>query len=358
LERHSRDYVEQRVRAGVLEKSTVDLMHALGIGERLAREGLVHSGINLTLGGELFRIDLKALTGIAVTIYGQQEVMKDLYEAAKARGISVFFEAKDVQLQEFSDTHPFVNYTRNERAERIDCDFIAGCDGFHGVSRSSIPPEALRTEGRTYPFSWLGILADVPPANSELIYASHENGFALASMRSPTRSRYYLQCAADEDIGEWPDERFWDELCVRLGRVAAPGVTRGPSVEKGIAPVRSFHAEPMRHGRLFLAGDAAHIVPPIGAKGLNLAAADAAILAETFAEFYRSGSEAVLERYGPRALARVCGAEEFSRTFLEMTHRFANGPSRAMQCAQLEKLLRSQEALTDFARGYVGVPLT
>jgi p-hydroxybenzoate 3-monooxygenase len=358
LERHSRNYVEQRVRAGVLEQSTVDLMRGLGVGERLEREGLVHSSINITLGGELFRIDLKALTGTAVTIYGQQEVMKDLYDAAQARGISVLFEAKDAQLHDFNSIHPFVTNTRDGIPERIDCDFIVGCDGFHGISRNSIPPDALRSEERVYPFSWLGILADVPPANSELIYASHESGFALASMRSPTRSRYYLQCAADEDVNAWPDARFWDEICARLGPVAASGVTRGPSIEKGIAPVRSFYTEPMRHGRLFLAGDAAHIVPPIGAKGLNLAAADVAILAEIVAEFYRGGSESVLDTYSPRALARVRIAEEFSRTFLEMTHRFTDGPSRTEQCKHVENLLGSREALAVFARAYVGAPLS
>ena len=345
------------MRAGVLEQSTVDLMHALGIGARLDREGLVHSGINLTLGGELFRIDLKALTGSCVTIYGQQEVMKDLYNAAQARAIEVVFDAKDVRLHGFESAQPSVTCLRNGQAQRIDCDFIAGCDGFHGVSRSSMPPHALRAREHTYPFSWLGILADVPPANRELIYASHDNGFALASMRSPSRSRYYLQCAADEDIDAWPEARFWDELCVRLGPVASAGVTRGPFIEKGIAPVRSFLAEPMRHGRLFLAGDAAHIVPPIGAKGLNLAASDVALLAESLAEFYRTGSEAALDAYDSRAMQRIRGAMDFSCSFLEMTHRFAAGPSRAEQRAQIDALLGSPQALAGFARAYAGAPL-
>ncbi|HWA30678.1 MAG TPA: 4-hydroxybenzoate 3-monooxygenase [Rhizomicrobium sp.] len=357
LERQSRSHVEQRVRAGVLEQSTADLMHTLGIGERLAREGLVHTGVNLTLGGEMFRIDLKGLTGSAITIYGQQEVMKDLYDAAQARGIPVVFEAKDVRLHDIADRPPFVTFAQSGEALRVDCDFMAGCDGFHGISRGSIPAEVLRTEERTYPFAWLGILADVPPAGSELIYASHENGFALASMRSRARSRYYLQCAADEDVTAWSDARFWDELCVRLGPVAASRIKRGPSIEKSIAPVRSFRAEPMRHGNLFLAGDAAHIVPPIGAKGLNLAVSDVSILAGSLAEFYCSGSEAALDAYSSRAMARVRAAEEFSRKFLDMTHRFADAPPHALQRAQIENLLNTPQALAEFACAYAGTRL-
>jgi len=357
LERHSRNYVEQRVRAGVLEQATVDLMRALGIGERIEREGLVHTGINLTLGGELFHIDLQQLTGNAVTIYGQQEVMKDLYDAAQAREIPVLFEATEVALHDFDGAQAFVTYSQNGALHRVDCDFIAGCDGFHGVSRRSVPADLLTIEQRTFPFSWLGILADVPPANDELIYASHDNGFALASMRSPTRSRYYLQCAPDEDIGAWSDERFWEELGTRLGPVAAASIARGPFIERSIAPVRSFRAEPMRHGNLFLAGDSAHIVPPIGAKGLNLAVTDVAILADVFAEFYRSGSQRALDTYGERALARVRKADAFSRNFLELTHKFSEGPSRAVQRARLEQLLQSPEAQRQFARDYVGAPL-
>ena len=346
------------MRAGVLEQTTVDVMRALGLGERVAREGLVHAGINLTLGADLFRIDLQQLTGAAVTIYGQQEVMKDLYDAAQTREISVLFEATEVALHDFDGAHAFVTYSQNGRSHRVDCDFIAGCDGFHGVSRRSVPADALKIRQETYPFSWLGILVDVPPANDELIYASHDKGFALASMRSPTRSRYYMQCASDEDIGAWSDERFWDELRTRLGPVAAANITRGPSIEKSIASVRSFRAEPMRHGNLFLAGDAAHIVPPIGAKGLNLAVADVAVLADAFVEFYRNGSQRALDSYSERALARVRKADVFSRNFLEMTHRFPEGPSRAAQRVRLEQLFQSPEARREFARDYVGAPLS
>jgi p-hydroxybenzoate 3-monooxygenase len=331
-------------------------MGVLEIGARLRREGLIHSGINIAAGDDLFRIDLKALTGgKSVTVYGQQEVMKDLYGAADERGLRIVFETGDVRLHDFEGTHPFVTYTHNGTAQRLDCDFIAGCDGFHGVSRKSIPSSALKIRERNYPFGWLGILADVPPVNAELIYASHGNGFALASMRSPTRSRYYLQCDLNDDPAAWPDARFWDELCLRLGPAGAR-VIRGPSIEKNIAVVRSFLAEPMRHGRLFLAGDAAHIVPPIGAKGMNLAVSDVLVLSRVLDEFYRNGLDATLDSYGARALPRVQRAENFSRSFLEMTHRF-EGADRNAQLAQLESLRTSPAAQTAFAQNYVGLPL-
>lgn len=360
LESRDRAYVQQRVRAGVLEQSTADLMGMLGIDARLRREGLIHSGINIAAGDDLFRIDLKALTGgKSMTVYGQQEVMKDLYGAADEHGLQVIFEAGDVRLHDVERASPFVTYTHNGAAQRLDCDFVAGCDGFHGVSRKSIPPSALKIAERNYPFGWLGILADVPPVRSELIYANHGNGFALASMRSPARSRYYLQCDLDDELAAWPDERFWDELCRRLGP-AGEQVTRGPSIEKGIAAVRSFLVEPMRHGRLFLAGDAAHIVPPIGAKGMNLAVADVLVLSQVLKEFYRNGLDATLDSYGVRALPRVRTAENFSRSFLEMTHRFGKGegPDRDVQLAQLASLRTSQAAQTAFARNYVGLPLS
>ncbi len=360
LEARDRFYVERRVRAGVLEQSTADLMHELGVGARLGREGLVHSGINIAAGNGLFRIDLKALTGgKSVTVYGQQEVMKDLYGAADERGLKLIFEAGDVRLYDFDGAHPAVTYTHNGMAQRLDCDFIAGCDGFHGISRKNIPPAALKIEERNYPFGWLGILADVPPVNAELIYASHTNGFALASMRSPTRSRYYLQCDLNDDPAAWPDNRFWDELCLRLGPAGAR-VVRGPFIEKNIAAVRGFLAEPMRHGRLFLAGDAAHIVPPIGAKGMNLAVSDVLVLSQVLHEFYRNGSDATLDSYEARALPRVRKAENFSRSFLEMTHRFGKGggPDRAAQLARLESLRTSPAEQIAFAQNYVGLPLT
>ncbi|HZZ37377.1 MAG TPA: 4-hydroxybenzoate 3-monooxygenase, partial [Caulobacteraceae bacterium] len=305
LERHSRAHVEARVRAGMLEPGTVALMERLGLAGRMRREGLVHAGINLAADGEMFRIDFAALTGRTMTVYGQSEVMRDLYDAAAARGLALIFEADDVRAHDLATDRPHLTWMQNGAQHRLDCDAIAGCDGFHGVSRASIPPDALTTFERAWPFGWLGILADAPPADEELIYCSHERGFALATMRSPTRSRYYLQCPLDERLEDWPDERFWDELCLRLGPRAAAGVTRAPAFEKSIAPLRSFVAEPMRYGRLFLAGDAAHIVPPTGAKGLNLAASDVVFLAEALTQFFGDGSSAGLEHYSDRALARV-----------------------------------------------------
>ena len=339
IERHDRAYVEGRVRAGVLERTTVGLLERLGLDERLRRDGLVHHGINLVHDGRMFRVDMHALTGGAsVTVYGQQEVMHDLFEAAEARALPVIFNAEDVRPHDVTSASPYVLWRGEGIERRLDCDFVVGCDGYHGVSRACLPPDVLRTFERIYPFGWLGILAEVPPANHELIYANHERGFALASMRSATRSRYYIQCAADETIEAWPDERFWDELERRLGAEAAPAVVRGPSFEKTIAPLRSFVTEPMRHGRLFLAGDAAHIVPPTGAKGLNLAAADVAVLSEALVAFYHGGSEAGLIGYSDRALARVWKAERFSWWFTGITHRFPDmdGFARRMQVAELD----------------------
>jgi len=355
LESRSRSYVEQRVRAGVLEHATVAMMEGLGIGVRVKREGLVHSGLCITDGAAPFRIDLAQRTGgKTVTVYGQQEAVKDLYDAAQARGIRIVFEAADVRLHDCDSSKPVVTYAVDGEARRLECDFIAGCDGFHGVSRASIPPSLLAPVERVYPFAWLGILADVPPVSGELIYASHDNGFALASMRSAKRSRCYVQCDVDDNVANWPDARFWDEFCVRIGRDSP----RGMSIEKSIAPVRSFCARAMRHGRLFLAGDAAHIVPPIGAKGLNLAASDALILSEAFATLYRNGDEESLESYSARALARVRNADAFSRSFLELTHWFPDGgPSRGEQRTALEHLRVSEDAQTAFAQNYVGLPL-
>ncbi|MGZ3280454.1 MAG: 4-hydroxybenzoate 3-monooxygenase, partial [Caulobacteraceae bacterium] len=273
LERHTRDYVEARIRAGVLEQVTVDLLEQAGAGARMRREGLPHGGVNLASDGEIFRIDFEALVGKSVMVYGQTELTKDLNDLLTERDQPVF-EAEDVALHDLATDKPFVTYRKDGAEHRLDCDFIAGCDGYHGVSRKSIPAEGGVSYERVYPFGWLGILADVPPCDHELIYSSHQHGFALASMRSMTRSRYYIQVPLDEKLEDWPDERVWDELAVRLGPKAAAGMTRGPSIEKSIAPLRSFVFEPMRHGRLFLAGDAAHIVPPTGAKGLNLAASD------------------------------------------------------------------------------------
>ena len=360
IERHDRAYVEGRVRAGVLERTTVGLLERLGLDERLRRDGLVHHGINLVHDGRMFRVDMHALTGGAsVTVYGQQEVMHDLFEAAEARALPVIFNAEDVRPHDVTSASPYVLWRGEGIERRLDCDFVVGCDGYHGVSRACLPPDVLRTFERIYPFGWLGILAEVPPANHELIYANHERGFALASMRSATRSRYYIQCAADETIEAWPDERFWDELERRLGAEAAPAVVRGPSFEKTIAPLRSFVTEPMRHGRLFLAGDAAHIVPPTGAKGLNLAAADVAVLSEALVAFYHGGSEAGLIGYSDRALARVWKAERFSWWFTGITHRFPemDGFARRMQVAELTYIQQSSAAQTALAENYVGLPL-
>ncbi|GGE92837.1 4-hydroxybenzoate 3-monooxygenase [Sphingomonas prati] len=360
IERRDRAYVEGRVRAGVLEPVTTDLMHRLGIGERLLREGLVHGGTNLALNGQVFRIDMAALTGgSTVTVYGQQEVMRDLFDAAEAVDLPIVWNAADVALSGLDGDRPVVTWRVDGVERTLECDFVVGCDGFHGVSRGAIPADVLRTYERVYPFGWLGILADVPPADHELIYANHERGFALASMRSPTRSRYYIQSAVDEDIADWSDTRFWDELCVRLGPETAAKVVRGPSFEKTIAPLRSFVCEPMRWGRLFLAGDAAHIVPPTGAKGMNLAVSDVTMLGEALVERYRDGSDAGIDGYSARALARVWKAERFSWWFTSVTHRFPtmDGFDRRIQMAELDYIRGSEAAQRTLAENYVGLPL-
>ena len=361
VERRDRAYVEARVRAGVLEQVAVDLMDRLGLGARMHREGLVHEGTNLAHDGGMFRIDMKALTGgSTVMVYGQQEVMRDLFDAAPDRGVQVVFDADDVALHGLDGTSPHVTWRKDGAEQRLDCDFVAGCDGYHGVSRGSIPAHVLKEFERVYPFGWLGILAEVPPANHELIYSNHERGFALASMRSATRSRYYLQCPIDDRIEDWSDDRFWDELCLRLGDRAAGGVIRGPSFEKSIAPLRSFVAEPMRWGRLFLAGDAAHIVPPTGAKGLNLAASDVAFLAQALEEHYRERSDAGIDGYSARARARVWKAERFSWWFTGITHRFPEtGPlEHRLQVAELDYIRDSRAAQTVLAENYVGLPIS
>jgi p-hydroxybenzoate 3-monooxygenase len=360
LERKDRAYVEGRVRAGVLEQITVDLMERLGLGARMRREGLVHGGTNLASDGEVFRIDMAELTGgSTVMVYGQQEVMKDLFDAAEARGVSIVFDADDVSPQDIDSDRPFVTWRKDGVEKRLDCDFVAGCDGYHGVSRAAIPAAVQRTFERVYPFGWLGVLAEVPPCDPELIYCNHERGFALASMRSPTRSRYYIQCALDEDIEDWSDARFWDELCLRLGPEAGALVTRGPSFEKSIAPLRSFVTEPMRHGCLFLAGDAAHIVPPTGAKGMNLAVSDVVMLSQALIEHFQDGSAAGIDGYSARALARVWKAERFSWWFTSLTHRFPDrdGFDRKMQVAELAYIKGSRAAQVALAENYVGLPL-
>ena len=360
IERRDRAYVEGRVRAGVLEQVTTDLMRRLGLAGRLDREGLVHGGTNLLVDSRLFHIDMAALTnGSTVTVYGQQEVMRDLFEAAETRGLSVVWNASDVALHDLDGARPSVTWTADGRQQRLDCDYVVGCDGYHGVSRGAIPPDVIKTFERVYPFGWLGILADVPPVDHELIYANHERGFALASMRSATRSRYYVQCALDDDIADWSDDRFWDELCLRLGPEVGARVTRGPSFEKSIAPLRSFVTEPMRWGRLFLAGDAAHIVPPTGAKGMNLAVSDVTMLAEALVEKYDDRSDAGIDGYSARALARVWKAERFSWWFTSVTHRFPtmDGFDRRIQIAELDYIRGSEAAQRSLAENYVGLPL-
>jgi len=360
IERRTRDYVEGRVRAGVLEQGTVAALARLGLDRRLRAEGLVHTGTNLAMDGEIVRIDMADLTGGgAVTIYGQQEVMRDLFDAAETHGMPIVFGAEDVRLHDIDGASPSVSYRTAAGVQHLACDVVAGCDGSHGICRHFVPEAVRKTFERVYPFGWLGILAEVPPAAPELIYASHANGFALSSMRSPTRSRYYIQCGIDERIEDWPDDRFWDELCLRLGPEIAAGVVRGPAFEKSIAPLRSFVGEPMRHGRLFLAGDAAHSVPPTGAKGMNLAVSDVLMLAEALEDFFVRNDQSGLDGYSARALARVWKAERFSWWFTGLTHRFpeATGFDRRMQVAEFAYLRTSRAAQTALAENYIGLPL-
>src|SRR5262245_1550787 len=359
LEKRTPEYLRARVRAGLLEQGTVDLLLEAGVGERLRRERLTHDGLEIAFEGRRHRIELASLTGKVVTIYGQAEIQKDLMAAHEAALSNVVYEAEDVSLHGIASDKPRLRYHKAGEAQEISCDFIAGCDGFHGVSRQAIPQEVLRVYERTYPFGWLGILSDTRPVNSELIYCHHERGFALCTMRSMTRSRYYLQVPAEEDVADWPDERFWSELKRRIPADAAGVLETGPSLEKSVAQLRSFVAEPMRHGRLFLAGDAAHIVPPTGAKGLNLAAADVRFLAEALIAHYRSGRTDLMDGYSARCLARVWKAQRFSWWMTTLTHRFpeASGFERRAQTAELRYLAGSRAAQTALAENYVGLPI-
>ncbi len=359
LERKSPDYVLSRIRAGVLEQGTVGLLDQAGASARLHAEGLVHDGFDLLFGEQRHRIALDALTGGKhVTVYGQTEVTRDLMEQRLAQNGVTVYEADDVALHGFDGTSPYVTYLENGIPRRIDCDVIVGCDGYHGVSRASIPASALRIFERVYPFGWLGILADVPPVSDELIYARGARGFALCSMRSATRSRYYVQCGTDERVDSWSDQRFWDELRRRLDPETAESLTTGPSIEKSIAPLRSFVAEPLRFGRLFLAGDAAHIVPPTGAKGLNLAASDVHYLFEALREFFLDRSEAGIDAYSQTALARVWKAERFSWWLTSLMHLFPEQSpfEQRMQQAELDYLVSSKHAMAALAENYVGLP--
>lgn len=358
LERRSRDYVLGRIRAGVLEQGTVQLLEKARVSDRLHAEGLVHEGIELCFDGDRHRIDFHKLIGRTVTIYGQTEVTRDLMQARDASGAKTIYEATDVALYDFDGDAPKVRFTKDGVEQEIVCDFIAGCDGSHGVSRASVPQDAITTYERVYPFGWLGILVDRPPVSDELIYAHHRRGFALCSMRSPTRSRYYVQVPLQEKVEDWPDGRFWDELRLRLDEETAGKLVTGPSIEKSIAPLRSFVAEPLRFGRLFLAGDAAHIVPPTGAKGLNLAVSDVRYLAEALIEFYGEGSSAGIDAYSARSLARVWKAERFSWWMTSILHTFPDTDAfgRRIQRTEFDYLVASEAAARSLAENYTGLP--
>jgi p-hydroxybenzoate 3-monooxygenase len=358
LERRSQDYVLGRIRAGVLEQGTVELLENAGVSERMHAEGLVHDGVEFCFDGNRHRFDFRALIGRTVMVYGQTEVTRDLMQARDASNAVTIYGAENVSLHEFDGDKPKVRYVKDGVEHEIACDFIAGCDGYHGVARASIPEGALNTFERVYPFGWLGILVDRPPVADELIYAHHERGFALCSMRSPTRSRYYVQVPADEKVEAWSDDRFWDELRRRVDQEAADHLITGPSIEKSIAPLRSFVAEPLRFGRLFLAGDAAHIVPPTGAKGLNLAAGDVGRLAEALIELYAEKSPAGIDHYSARALARVWKAERFSWWMTSILHTFPDTDSfgRRMQRAEFDYLVGSEAASRSMAENYTGLP--
>jgi p-hydroxybenzoate 3-monooxygenase len=358
LERQSGEYVLGRIRAGLLEEGTVALLDEVGAGARAHHEGLVHNGIELAFGGERHRIDMKAATGKTVMIYGQTEVTLDLMNVRKAAGLTTVYEAANVRPLDFDTDHPRLTYVKDGTTHEIACDFIAGCDGFHGVSRASVNPQAIETFERIYPFGWLGILSETPPVSHELIYNNHARGFALCTMRSTHRSRYYLQCPLDDHIDQWPDERFWDELKRRLDQKAVDHLFTGPSIEKSIAPLRSFVAEPMRFGRMFLAGDAAHIVPPTGAKGLNLAASDAHYLSVALREYYDEKSSAGIDAYSAKALARVWKAVRFSWWMTSMLHKFPDteGFGARIQLAELDYVVSSKAGTTSLAENYVGLP--
>jgi p-hydroxybenzoate 3-monooxygenase len=364
LESRERSYVEERVRAGVLEQGTVDLLTEMGVGERLKKEGLVHHGVNLRFGRRTYRIDFADLTGgKGVTIYSQHEVVKDLIAARLKTNGQILFEAADVRISDFEQaegvSRPQIHFRHEGKDQELECDFIAGCDGFHGICRPSIPATALTLFERVYPFGWLGILAEAPPSMEELIYANSERGFALLSMRTPQISRLYVQCDPEEDIANWPDEKIWKELQLRLASDDGWKLTEGPVIQKGITGMRSFVVEPMRFGKLFLAGDAAHIVPPTGAKGLNLAVADVRILARAFEDFYSRGSVERLEQYSATCLRRVWKVQRFSWWMTSMLHRFPgeNAFDHRRQLAELDYITGSRAGQTTLAENYVGLPL-
>jgi p-hydroxybenzoate 3-monooxygenase len=363
LERRSRDYVMGRIRAGVLEHATAAALREAGVSERMTVDGFVHEGVSLAFGGRRFRVDLQGLAGRSVIIYGQTEVQKDLFEARDDRGGIVLDEVDEVELHDLESEAPYVTFVRGGERQRIDCTFVTGCDGSHGVSGAHMPAARVRTYERIYPFGWLGVLSETPPVDEELIYANHARGFALCSMRHEMLSRYYIQCPLDTDLEAWPDERFWEELRARLPPDAAERLVTGSSIEKSITPLRSYVAEPMRHGRLFLAGDAAHVVPPTGAKGLNLAITDVIYLANAISEFYTTGSTDGLDGYSDKALGRVWKAVRFSWWLTALMHRFndAGTPDGEfafrIQQAELDYLSTSKPAQTAMAENYSGLPM-
>lgn len=358
VERKSRDYVLSRIRAGVLEQGSVGLFHSVGVSDRLHAEGYVHEGFALAFDGSKHRVDLAKHAGKTVTVYGQTEITRDMMDARLDRGLITIYEADDVAIHDFDTEHPSVTYVQDGVTRTLNTDFIAGCDGFHGICRKSVPKNAVETFERVYPFGWLGILSHTKPIDHELIYANHADGFALCSMRSSSLSRYYVQCPVTDKVEAWSDDRFWDTLRARLPVAVAESLVTGPSIEKSIAPLRSFVAEPLRFGRLFLAGDAAHIVPPTGAKGLNLATGDVHYLSEALIEYYHGTSEAALGTYSDRALARIWKAERFSWYLTNLMHTFPEtGPfGRKIQIAELGYVFSSEAAITTIAENYVGLP--
>ncbi len=359
LERRSREYVLGRIRAGVLEQGLVSLLEEAQVADRLHKEGETHSGVEIAYRGESLRIAFDELTdGAVVTVYGQTEVTRDLYDARDTMNGNVFHEVEDVRILDLHSNSPCVSYQKDGETRTIHCDFIAGCDGFHGVSRNALPASVLQKFERVYPFGWLGVLSETPPVAEELVYAGHERGFALCSMRSQTLSRYYVQCPVDDEIAEWPDDRFWEELNSRLPKEVAETLITGPSIEKSIAPLRSFVCEPMSWNRLFLAGDAAHIVPPTGAKGLNLAASDIYYLSRALIRYYANDDESALGDYPARALARVWKAERFSWWMTQLLHNFpgASGFDQRIQQTEFEYLRSSRAAQVTLAENYVGLP--
>ena len=360
VERQSADYVLSRIRAGVLEQVTTDLLDEAGVGQRMHAEGLVHTGFDMLFQEQRHRIDLHTLTGgKQVMVYGQTEVTRDLMDARAAAGLPTIYQAGNVHIHDFDGAQPYVTYEKDGQSHRLDCDFIAGCDGFHGVCRASVPEGAITEYEKVYPFGWLGLLSDTPPVHHELIYANSTRGFALCSQRSETRSRYYLQVPLTDKVENWSDEAFWDELRLRLDPAARDSLVTGPSLEKSIAPLRSFVTEPMRFGRLFLAGDAAHIVPPTGAKGLNLAATDVKYLSQALIEHYMERTDAGIDHYSQRCLQRIWKGERFSWWFTSLMHKFPNDGAigQKLQDAELSYLVQSLAASTVLAENYVGLPL-